>query len=360
MPSRRDRPHRIGYIVQAGLDQVGDARRETVTPGSLDQHPASPAIASFGDAAALDLGAARMLRRHQTQPGHQLAGVGEAAEVADLGHQHHRRQEGDAAHRLQSGDDRRHRPVGHQLPDLLAQAVAAPLGLSDCVDLLLQHDLLGRVCEAEPGQPAPVCWRPSLAAREHPIVAQQETQELLPRPSHRLHGSRPRPDKITHGLMYRIRDPDRGQLAGAMQSCQRDRVAAVGFHPVARPHWYQRWGHHRAVVAKSGDLPLQTIAARAGLDAELAVFSAEPLDQAPHGIRLVGDLTLKAHLAQASRFGHGHRDLRLVGIQPHAHRPILVHGSSPMSEARRRRPGDPAPFVGPGIRRIRNCSITPA
>ena len=96
--------------------------------------------------------------------GHQLAGVGEPTKVPDLGRQHHGREEGNAAHRLQGSDDRRQRPGGHQLPDLLTQTVAPTLGLGDGVDLLLQHDLLGGVGEAEPGQPAPVCGRPSLPA----------------------------------------------------------------------------------------------------------------------------------------------------------------------------------------------------
>jgi hypothetical protein len=168
-------------------------------------------------------------------------------------------------------------------------------------------------------------------------MAQQEAMELLACPAHRLHGGRPRPDQVAHGLMRRIGDPDRGQRAGAMQPGQRDRVTAVGLDPVARPYRNQRGRYHRAVMAKSRDLSLQAVATRAGLitDAELAVLLAEPFDQATHGIGLVGDLALKAHLARASRLGHRHRDLRLVRIQPDPHGPILVHGSSPMSEARR-------------------------
>ena len=226
----------------------------------------------------------------------------------------------------------------HQLPDLLAQAVAAALGLVDRVDLLLQHDLLRRVREAQPGQPAPVRRRPGLAAGEHPAVAQQEALELLARPAHRLHRGRARPDQVAHRLVRRVGHPDRGQLAGPMQAGQRDGVAPVGLHPVAGLARDERGRHHRAVVAESGDLPVQAVAARAGLvaDPELAVLLGEPLDQAPHGLGPVGDLAPEPHLARAPGLGHRHRDLRLVRIQPDAHGPILVHGSSPMSEARRR------------------------
>ena len=140
-----------------------------------------------------------MLGWHQAQPGHQLARVGEAAEVPDLGCQHHGGQERDAAHCLQGRNDRRQRPARYQLPDLLNQAVAAPLGLFDRINLFLEHDLLGGMGEAEPGQPAPVGWRPCLTAREHSVVTQEEALELLPRPTHRLHRGRARPDHGAHG-----------------------------------------------------------------------------------------------------------------------------------------------------------------
>src|SRR4051812_40625489 len=79
-------------------------------------------------------------------------------------------------------------------------------------------------------------------------------------------------------------------------------------------------------------LPAEAVAARAGLVAhpEPAVPPREPFDQVPDGLGLVGDL------ARASRLDHRDRDLGLVRIQADAHRPILVHGSSPMPEARRR------------------------
>jgi hypothetical protein len=169
-------------------------------------------------------------------------------------------------------------------------------------------------------------------------VAQEKALELLPRPAYRLHRRRARPDQVAHRLMHRIGNPHGGQLAGTMQPGQRDCIAPVRLHPVAGPAGDQRGRHHRAVVAKSGDLPVQAVATRAGLVADLepAVLAGQPLDQAPHRIRLVGDLAMKAHLARASGLGHRDRNLGLVRIQPNAYRPIFSHGSSPMSEARPR------------------------
>src|SRR5215212_4137077 len=80
----RDRPHRVGHAFQAALDLSRHPRREAVAPGTLDQHAPGPAVAgpgsgpgqALGDPAALDLGTARMLRGHQAQPRHELAGAG--------------------------------------------------------------------------------------------------------------------------------------------------------------------------------------------------------------------------------------------------------------------------------------------
>src|SRR5271163_4699132 len=66
---------------------AADPSREAITPGRLDQQSTGRAVARLGEAAAFDAGPARMLRRHQTEIGHQLARIGETREVAQLGDQ---------------------------------------------------------------------------------------------------------------------------------------------------------------------------------------------------------------------------------------------------------------------------------
>ena len=80
-----------------------------------------------------------MFRRYQAQIGHQLSRIGKAAEVADLGYNGDRDHQGDPAHRLQRGDDWRHRPVWQQLLDLPGQPVAPGFGILDGVNVVLQH-----------------------------------------------------------------------------------------------------------------------------------------------------------------------------------------------------------------------------
>src|SRR6185312_17458643 len=76
----------------ARLHRRAACRRVAVMPRGLDEDAPRVAVAGLGDAAAPLLAAAGALAGDQTQVGHQLAGVLEALEVADLGDQGHRRQ----------------------------------------------------------------------------------------------------------------------------------------------------------------------------------------------------------------------------------------------------------------------------
>ena len=59
-------------------------------------------------------------------------------------------------------------------------------------------------------------------------------------------------------------------------------------------------------------------------------------DQAPHCLGRVVDLAEKADFTLTAVFSHGDRDLQFGRIQTDKHFAILLHGSSPVREARRR------------------------
>ena len=82
------------------MDLSAYARRHPVSPGPLNQHTPGQRIAGFGNAAATDATTRRVLARHQTKIGHQLARVNEAVEIADFCHNGHRGYKGNPAHRL--------------------------------------------------------------------------------------------------------------------------------------------------------------------------------------------------------------------------------------------------------------------
>src|SRR5215218_10216317 len=86
------------------------------------------------------------------------------------------------------------------------------------------------------------------------------------------------------------------------------------------------------------DLALQAIAGRTRLVAEqqLAVPADQLVHQTPHGLRRVVYVTEETDLALAAVLGHGDGDLQLGGIQTDKHFALLLHGSSPVREARHR------------------------
>ena len=106
-------------------------------------------------------------------------GVSEAAHVAYLGREDDRDQEGGAAHRLISLDDRRHGPGRHDDGQLPVQAMQPLDGFRYGLDLLLEDNLLSRVLEGLTGEPAPVRQGPVTASVVDPPVTEQEGQQLL-------------------------------------------------------------------------------------------------------------------------------------------------------------------------------------
>ena len=76
---------RLGQTLLAQQLLSADARREPITPGRLDQHSPRRAIPSFRDSALAACGAAGVLGRNQTEIRHELAGIGEAGDIAEFG-----------------------------------------------------------------------------------------------------------------------------------------------------------------------------------------------------------------------------------------------------------------------------------
>ena len=75
-----------------------------------------------------------------------------------------------------------------------------------------------------------------------PAMAEKEPVEMLACLGENLCCRRPGSNQIAHRFMTGIGDPDRGELAGAVQFGQHDSVAPIGLDPVAGFDRDQRWG----------------------------------------------------------------------------------------------------------------------
>jgi hypothetical protein len=151
-------------------------------------------------------------------PGIPSAATGSRT-VTNLGHENDRGQEPDAAHRLESLNNRRHRPLWHDFGQLPLKPIEPSLGVVDGVALFLHHDLMGRMFEALLAQPADMSPRPSFAARKDPIVAEQE--QLLALHSQVEHCPLAGSDQVTHGLVRLV-----GTGVSSPARCRRASVMA--------------------------------------------------------------------------------------------------------------------------------------
>ena len=143
--------------------------------------------------------------------------------------------------------------------------------------------------------------------------------------------------------MHHIRNPNRGQLAGAQQLGQRHRISAIGLDPVARAFRDQRRRHHDTGVTKRHELAIEPVAGGPGLvtEMQLVVLTGELRDQLSHCFRRVGDLPQIPHLAVPPPFRHRHGVLELRAIERNESFPISVHRSFLCAKAGSARPSNP-------------------
>ena len=189
----------------------------------------------------------------------------------------------------------------------------------DGVNVILQHDLLRRMGKAYRGQPAAIGQRPGTSSSIDLIVTQQEALQMLACLGQDPARRRPRPHQIAHGFMGGVGDPDRCQLAGTVELGQHHRVAAIGLHPVARLDRDQRRSHHNAIMAATGQQPVQPITTRAGLVAEAQATPpfAQPRRQLHQNLGTILENPDLANLAAATALGNRYTDRRLVHVQSH-------------------------------------------
>jgi len=69
--------------------------------------------------------------------------------------------------------------------------------------------------------------------------------------------------------MHNVRNPNRRQLAGAMETGKAHSIATVRLDPVARTLGNERWRHDCAFMAQTDDLAIEIVAGRTRLVTEV-------------------------------------------------------------------------------------------
>src|SRR3954468_15265695 len=95
--------------------------------------------------------------------------------------------------------------------------------------------ILGRVLEAEVGEPPGMDLGPGPGAAVDPPVAQQKGLQMLALGAQVRHRGLTGPHQLAYRFMPRVGHPDLGEFASAMEPGQGDGIPAIGLDALARP-----------------------------------------------------------------------------------------------------------------------------
>jgi hypothetical protein len=230
-------------------------------------------------------------------------------------------------------------PVRQHHLDLRRQPIAPYLGNIDRRDVIFQHDVMDRLVELEPRQPAAMQLGPGRPAIVAPL-AQQKSGELLARPAQAVNRIEPRPHQIAHRLVLGIWNPHRRQLACTVEFCQTGGISPVGLDPVTCPFWDQRGSDHDAFLSAGRQSTLNAITARSRLVAKPQdpAVDAELVLQPVQRRRRVRDPAVFPHLTPQAARRYRNDNAFLVNVQSNVSDTVR-HDPSPMHEARHRSSG---------------------
>ncbi|HYD40888.1 MAG TPA: hypothetical protein VEB43_08655 [Anaeromyxobacter sp.] len=115
---------------------------------------------------------------------------------ADLRCNRDRRDEADAAHRLERLHDRREVPALDELLDAVGEVLHPRREVLDGLEVVVEYDVVRGMLEGPCVDPPQVILRPGGLAREAPPVTEEELPELLASDALRALGVVPRPLQV--------------------------------------------------------------------------------------------------------------------------------------------------------------------
>ena len=332
--SMKRQPREFAMQPLLGLPgDLGDARRKSgesllepdVEPGTMARVPgglaedvAEMGVSGAGDAALGLPTAARVLGRDEPGVAHELGGFAEAAEGADLGDDGDGGQLGHAPQRLQRLDDclllggsRFNGAIDGEVEPGQALTLMQDLG-----DTVGEGDLLGFEVEFDGLDPSPPGVGPGAAAVwVAEAISQQVLDQAMLGATFVALARRACAHQIAKGLVGCIGHPDGGEGAALVAPGQLLGVAAVGLDLVAGLARDERWGHDLARDTHFRQQPIECVAGRPGLVANLeALGASELLDELPDGLWPVGELTETPDLSLP--LADGRSDRFAMNIQP--------------------------------------------
>jgi len=256
-----------------------------VVGGTLDEDPAGVTVAALGDPALPAFEGAGVFGRDQAEIGHELLGVLETTEGADLRDDDHRRDGFKSLEGHEGVDQRFALPgveqVGHDLLE-----VGDPFeDFIDDAEVVLHDEVVHRVGKLELPQIALVGFGPVGLSRVGVAVVTQEGEEAGLGPAHVPDRIGAGPAKIANGLVGAVGDVDRDEIIGPKSLGKFGGVSLVGLDLVSGFSGDERRGDDIAGNAHLEQAPSDPKSASTGLVADVKVAECELLGLAdgPHG-----------------------------------------------------------------------------
>jgi hypothetical protein len=204
------------------------------------------------------------------------------------------------------------------------------LGVMNGEDQFLQHDLVSRVVKTLLLQPAFMPRPPCRLAGINPSMPQHQRGYRLPLAAEILHGHITSSHQIPQSFVRLIGNPHVGEFSGPEQSGERDGIPPVGLDPVARFAGDQRWRNDNAIVAKTRELAVKSVAGWPRLVAEVQrpVLGGQPRGHLAHALWRGVHLAQITNLAVPARLSNRDRIPTFGNIDPNERFAIVRHGSS--------------------------------
>ena len=229
-PGEFPHPACAGFL--SGGELGADLGRDAVVGGLLNEDPAGVGIAAFADAALPFGGAAGVLSRHQSEEGHELFGMFEAAEAADLRDSDHGSDELKALEGHHGFDERFALPVVEEVKHGSLDLLDALMMEVHGGKVVFEDDVVRGIGKGQMAQVAFVFFGPVGLAGVVVAEAAEHGQEAGFGPPQIIDRIGSCPTEVANGFVDGVRDVDRDEIIGAEALGQLHGIAFIRFDPV--------------------------------------------------------------------------------------------------------------------------------
>lgn len=298
----------------AGGEFLADFGWQAIVLGAFVEDPAQVAVAAFGDGSLYADSSAAIFAGHESEVGHELAWMGEAVDVTNLGDGDHGGDDLITFEPHEGEHDGLHMPLVEQGLHLHFQSLDAFGCGINALQILLEHDFHGGVRKDELSQVTHVSGAPRGLFTVAVAVSKKEGFELMACAALILHGIGAGAAEVANGFIAFIGDMHSGQFTCTVKAREHAGITTVCFDLVTRSFGRERGGNDITSDAFLLEEACQYEAAGTCFitDPQLLVWLAKLAHELVDAVKGVGDLSIVPDFSLATRLGNG--DSNIFGM----------------------------------------------